>query len=120
MYPPLYDLCEASSGVQTIFGAAPRIYPAGDADANTTKPYAVQQTVSGSPDNYLAGAPDVDSFLVQVDVYGDTVESVTDGAEAIRDALEPAAYITRWGGVTREPNTRLYRYSFDVEFTTTR
>lgn len=45
---------------------------------------------------YLGTLPDYDSFSLQVDVYADTVSSVTAVAKALRDAIEPHAYITRW------------------------
>jgi hypothetical protein len=83
-------------------------------------PYAVQQIITGNPENYLAGLPDVDGYTVQVDVYAATVASATDGAKALRDALEPVAYVARWGGQFKDPDTSLFRYSFDVEFLTPR
>jgi hypothetical protein len=120
MYPPVYATLSADAGVLAEFGASPRVYPAGDVPVPVTKPYAVHQTIGGSPENYLGQVPDADSYLVQMDVYGDTVASVTDGAEAIRDALEAVAYVISWRGITREVDTRLYRMSFDVEFQTPR
>ena len=41
---------------------------------------------------------DADSYTLQVDVYADTVASATSVATALRDAIEPHAYITRWVG----------------------
>lgn len=59
---------------------------------------------------------DADSYTLQVDVYADTVASATSVATALRDAIEPHAYITRWGGQSRDPETKRYRYSFDVDW----
>ena len=36
------------------------------------------------------------------------------------DAIEGKAYITRWGEQSRDPETMRYRYSFDVDWITTR
>lgn len=94
--------------------------PHGAADQKTVKPYAVHQIVAGSPENYLAGLPDSDTFIEQVDVYADTVEGATAGARAIRDAVEPVAYIVAWRGQTKDFDTGLFRYSFDVAWITPR
>lgn len=121
MYPPVYAICAASAGVKAVLGDPPRISPFGAATQSTAKPYAVQQTIGGSPDNCLGNVPLSDSWDVQVDAYGESVDSVTDVAQALRDAFEAAgAYITRWGGVSRDPDTDCFRYSFDVGFMTTR
>ena len=37
-------------------------------------------------------------------------------AAALRDAIEPHAHITRWGGSSRDEKTKRYRYSFDVDW----
>jgi hypothetical protein len=57
---------------------------------------------------------------VQVDVYAETVASAASGAQAIRDAIEQVAYISAWRGQFKDPDTDLYRYSFDVDFLTPR
>lgn len=124
MFPPFYATCAANAGVKAIFGTSPRIYPHGQAPAagsvGFATPYAVQQIITGSPENFLAGGPDTDGFTVQVDVYAETVASAASGAQAIRDAIEPVAYISAWRGQFKDPDTDLYRYSFDVDFLTPR
>ncbi|MCL8303137.1 tail completion protein gp17, partial [Pseudomonas mosselii] len=80
------------------------------------RPYAVWNVISGSPENYLAGRPDADGFTLQVDVYGSTGTSSRSVRDAIRDAIELQAYVTRWGGETRDPTTKNYRTSFDVDW----
>lgn len=120
MLPPIFVICSASAAVKALLGADPlRLYPFGEAPQGVQKPYAVWQTVGGSPENYLAGVPDADSYTVQVDVYSDQPVgpgSVTGVAAAIRDALEQRAYITGWGNTSRDPETKNYRYSFTVDF----
>lgn len=121
MNPPFFTTVNVTA-VRAVFleGSELRVYPFGDSPQNGNKPYAVWQTISGSPENYLGGLPDMDNWVVQVDVYAEEVSDANDGAEVLRDALEPVAYITAWRGTSREPETRLYRYSFDVEFQTPR
>lgn len=120
MFPPFYTLCEASSAVKAVFGNNPRIFPHGIADQNTTKPYAVQQIITGFPENYLGDRPDTDNYDVQVDVYAKTVAEAANGAKVIRDAVEGAAHVTAWRGQFKDPDTSLYRYSFEVSFVTYR
>ena len=37
-------------------------------------------------------------------------------SRALRDAVEPVAHIVAWRGESRDVDTRLYRYSFDVDW----
>lgn len=116
MYPPLFELAAASTAVKTALGNPPRVYPFGEAPQQVQKPYAVWQIVFGSPENYLGQTPDMDSYGVQVDVYGSTADSSRGAASKLRDALEGSAHITAWNGEGRELDTRDYRVGFTVEF----
>jgi hypothetical protein len=120
MFPPLFATLNASTAVKAALGTPLRVYAFGESEQEGTKPYAVWQTVGGEPANCLAGTPDTDRFAVQIDVYGKGMDAVRAAALAIRDAIEPVAYITAYNGEFREPDTRLYRYSFTVEFLTQR
>lgn len=98
-----------------------RLYLFGEATTLTPeKPYAVWQIVGGDPFNYINQVPDIDGYAVQVDVYADTVSDARNAAEALRDAIEPVAHITSWRGEMRDPTTKDYRYSFDVDWLTPR
>ncbi|MGV5489364.1 DUF3168 domain-containing protein [Pseudomonas sp. XP2] len=118
MTPPIELVCAADPGVTALLGSGVdlRMYPFGEAPESVAKPYAVWQLVNGSPENYLAGRPDADGFTLQVDAYGTTSKSVRQVRDAIRDAIELRAYVTRWGGETRDPATKNYRASFDVDW----
>lgn len=117
MIPPIFPLCIASTPVRLAFGEAPtRVYPFGLIEKPPALPYAVWQTVGGSPENYLAQRPDVDALTTQVDVYAKDEESLVQGATALRDAFEPRGYITRWGSQVLDPETKLLRLSFDVDW----
>lgn len=118
MTPPIAKLCTESAAVTALLGAGTnlRLYSFGEAPEGVAKPYAVWQVVSGSPENFLAGRPDADGFTLQVDIYGTTSTSVRQVRDAIRDAIELRANITRWGGEGRDPTTKNYRTSFDVEW----
>lgn len=117
MIPPIFPLCHAAPAVTVLLGVEPmRMYPFGEAPQGVIKPYAVWQTISGTPENYLAGRPDADYYTLQLDIYGDTVDQVTAVARAVRDAVELNSYVTGWNGTTRDPETKNYRFSMSIDF----
>nr|WP_236165701.1 DUF3168 domain-containing protein [Pseudomonas fulva] len=118
MTPPIFQACAASAAVTALLGSGAdlRLYSFGEAPQGVAKPYAVWQLIGGRPDNYLAGRPDVDSTRMQVDVYGATSTSARQVRDAIREAIELRSYITRWSGEGRDPITKNYRVSFDVDW----
>lgn len=121
MQPPIFKVCAASPAVTALLGTNPvRLFPFGEAPQGVTYPYAVWQIVGGAPENYLADNPDVDGFNLQVDVYAKTGAAAAGVATALRDAIEPVAYITRWGGQSKDSATKTYRISFDVDWLTPR
>jgi len=121
MYPPLFSIVAADGTVQSLFGSNPvRVLPFGSADEKTPLPYAVWQTIGGSPENYLGDTPDMDSFLTQIDVYAKTASTARNGAEALRDAIEPHAHIVSWRGESKDQTTGNFRHSFDINFLTAR
>ena len=114
---PIFAVCAASPQVTALLGAVPtRLYPFGEAPEGVTKPYAVWQLVSGSPENFLAGRPDLDGYTLQVDVYAATASSARAVTSAISAAIELVAYIVRWGGESKDSVTKNYRASFDVDW----
>jgi hypothetical protein len=117
MIPPIFTICAADTAVRALIGSNPvRLYPFGEAPQGVAKPYAVWQTINGSPENFLSGRPDADNYSVQVDVYGLTSESVLQVAGALRNALELDAHITNWGNTSRDYETKNYRYNVGVDF----
>ena len=124
MYPPVYAVCAADTGVATLLTDSDgrlRLFPAGEAPQSEARPYAVWQTIYGEPDNSLSCIPNTDLFGTQIDVYGPTLDGVRAIAAAIRDACEASmiALVVRYNGETREAGTRSerhWRYSFDVEW----
>ena len=118
-YAPIFAICSVDAGVAAVLGgtgASCRLYPFGEAPQQTTKPYAVWQTVTGTPENYLDKIPDVDSWGIQIDAYASTVTTCRNIAEALRNAIEPYAHIVSWGGDDRDPDTNLYRVNFSVDW----
>ncbi|RKT75621.1 uncharacterized protein DUF3168 [Rahnella aquatilis] len=117
MIAPIFPVCAASAAVTALIGTSPvRLYPFGEHDDTIVYPYAVWQNIDGEPPMYLDTVPDFDSYKLQVDVYGNTAAEASAVAEALRNAIQPKAYITRWGPQGRDTETKRYRYSFDVDW----
>jgi hypothetical protein len=117
MDTPFFAVCKADPTVQALLGGTlPRIYPFGGAPQSVVKPYAVYQWIDGNPFNTLNDRPKADRAVLQVDVYGSTAVSSTNAAEAIRYAVELDSHITSYRGTDREPETLLYRTSFDLNW----
>ncbi|MHC8396131.1 DUF3168 domain-containing protein [Pseudomonas sp. LB3P93] len=114
---PIFTVSAADPGVRALLGVTPhRLYPFGEAPEGVVKPYAVWQLVTGSPENYLAGRPDLDGFTLQVDVYAATASSARAVTDAIAHAIELKANVVRWGGEDKDTATNLYRSSFDIDW----
>lgn len=127
MYPPIFAAANVPE-VQALLktGNGPlRFYAWGLAPDAVIYPYAVWRYTFGTPENYLTNTPDIDSQTLQVNVYAasedeEGASKVREIAEALRDAIEPVAHITAWRGESRDPDTRSYVFSFDVDFWTPR
>ena len=121
MYAPIFETVVADPAVTALLGSPiTRLWPFGEAPEDLAKPYAVWQQIAGTPGNYINQTPDIDSYMLQVDVYADTATSVRAVAKALRNAIEPNAHITAWRGESKDVPTGLYRYSFDLVWWTPR
>lgn len=117
MYPPVFETCAADPDVQTNLGSpVTRLYAFGRAPDSPTYPYAVWQIITGLPENYIDKSPDTDQWAVQIDVYADSMLSARNAAQALRDAIEPVAYVSSFDGESRENDTLAYRYTFTVSW----
>lgn len=115
MIAPIFPICAASQAVTDLLGTMPvRLYPFGEHEDNVVYPYAVWQNFDGDSPMYLDTVPDFDGYKLQVDIYGNTASEASAVALALRNAIQTHAYITRWGSQGRDPETKRYRYSFDV------
>ncbi len=113
----IFKLCAASASVTDLLGVSPtRLFPFGEAPPNVAKPYAVWQVIGGSPINVIDGPPNADRTRIQVDIYGETGESVAAVAAAIRSVIARRAYVTGFNVDGRDPDTKSYRKSFDVDW----
>lgn len=116
-YPPIFQVAASDPGVTDLLGANPtRLYLFGMAPDTPAGTYCVWQVVNGSPENFLAGRPDAEAYGLQVDVYGTTATAARTAGHAIEYAVELSATITSYNGETKDAETGLYRYSFDVDW----
>lgn len=119
MYPPIFPPVKASSACRALLQGGTgemRFYQSGLAPQNVQKPYAVWSRVFGQPYNHMNEVPNTDTFTLQIDIYADSAESARNVAVAIRDAIEPVAYITNWLGESRDPDTKNYAFKFQVDW----
>lgn len=117
MYPPIFATCKADASVTALIGSNPcRLYMFGEAPQDVARPYAVWQVVGGLPANYIDARPDADSFSLQIDVYAETGASARATAQAISYAIELSAHVTSWRGESRDPETKDYKSSLDVDW----
>lgn len=113
---PIFQALSVDVDVLAALGAPPRVYGWGQAPEGVARPYLVWQVVTGSPGNNLSDRPDFDQRNIQIDIYGDTSQSVEAAALAVRDALEAHVHITGWHGEGRDEPTDLYRFTFAVDW----
>lgn len=121
MTPPIFETVDVPA-VRALLqapGKELRFYAFGRAPQSPIYPYAVWQLAYGTPENFLGQAPDVDSVGVQVDVYATRAQGSAEARRvvvALRDALEPACYITAWRGESVDPDTSNFRVGFDCDW----
>lgn len=112
----IFKTVSASAQVKTLLGASPvRFFPFGQS-ATTAGTYATYQIVAGNPENYNDCRPDMDRYLVQIDVYANQAADAQNAAIAIRDAVELRAHVASWRGNSKDEATQRYRCSFDVSW----
>jgi hypothetical protein len=115
---PIYQTISSSPEASSLLGGLNlRVYSFGETqDQDVAKPYVVWQNIAGEPENYLGSRPEVQNFQIQVDIYGDSASQVRSVASAILEPIESQAYVTRWGGESRDLETQNFRISFDVDW----
>src|SRR5690625_2126134 len=119
--PPLFSICRADSAVAELLGTNPvRLFMFGMAPQRVQRPYATWQVISGNPESYIAGRPDAENYIIQIDVWGNSASETREILSAIERAIELHCYVTRYGGESRDPETMSYRSSMDVSWITTR
>jgi hypothetical protein len=94
------------------FGEAPQTHNPNDA---SQYPYAVWQHIVGIPYNSLPCPPNLWQNTIQIDIYAKTPQSCVTAAEATVSAFADAGMIGSVRDWPREPETKLYRYTIEVD-----
>lgn len=116
-YPPIFQVALADPAVTALLGTSPlRLYLFGLAPDKPQRPYCVWQVINGSPENYLSGRPDSEAYGLQIDVYANTADEARKVGHAIEYAVELVAHVTGYNGESRDTETGLYRYGFDIDW----
>lgn len=118
IYPRIFEMISDDPLIRGKFGRNPvRIYPFGYAPQNVSSlgPYAVWQTIGGTPANTLACPPTADDWSVQVDVYSPDVKIAREACATLVEALQEKCWITNWRGESRDFETKSFRISFDIQ-----
>ena len=116
-YPPIFQVAAADPAVKALLGVNPtRLYLFGLAPPNPAGTYCVWQVIRGSPENFLAGRPDAEAYSLQLDIYAASADEARTAGHAIEYAVELSATITGYNGESRDTETGLFRYSFDVDW----
>jgi hypothetical protein len=120
MFPPVYAVLAADSGVTSKLGsgASMRLWRnrAPDQTPSHGKQYATWFLVSGVPENHLSGLPSADRMSTQIDCWAQTDADCEALAKSIRDAAEPHAHLTGYVTHEREAVTDLYRISLQFDW----
>jgi hypothetical protein len=87
-----------------------------EAPEGVVAPFVVYSEISGYPENNLSDRPDHEVSNIQVDIYADNALSVRNIASAIETAIELDAYVVGYNGESRDEDTKLFRFSFDVDW----
>jgi len=70
--------------------------------------------------NYLGELPDMDQGRIQIDCWAMDKQGSVDLAKAVRDAIEPSAFMIGTPISSFEPDTKLFRYILEFDFFTSR
>lgn len=122
--PPVFPLLAAAPAVTAIVGTNPvRVYPGGVIPQAASMPAIAWLVVAGVPENMLGDRTVVDNQRVQIDCWADNFDAAMALFEAVRAALEGAAYLVGINdpeGISSntqfDPDTRRYRISSDWSF----
>ncbi len=114
MLPPVYATLTGDSTVAGIVDT--RVYRHGDAPQNTAQPYITWQLIAGTPELSIDDAPDIDRCTLQVDCWSPKDGEVVDLAQAARAVLEQHGHVTGVPLDTRDPETRLYRITLEMDW----
>lgn len=120
MYPPVFAILSAATLVQLYCGN--RIYPHSSAPDRVGTPYITWFTAGGAAENQLDGVPLIDAYVVTLRVWCDPDAGADPFliGEAVRDALEPHAFMEDVPTSGRDAETKRFWLAMTFRFWTHR
>lgn len=108
----IYEALKASNAVTSITDEriSQSVLPEG-----WTRPYVIWTIVAGVPLNTLSENPTRDDQRIQVDCYAMDQKICGQLRDAVRDAVETQGHVVFGPWAEYEQDTRLFRWSMDVE-----
>lgn len=85
------------------------------APEDQTRPYVVWWIASAAPENNLSDRPEEDDQRMQVDCWSPNQPQCRQMMQAASDACEAIGHIVFGPWSDYEPETKLFRWSFDLE-----
>jgi len=119
MTPNVDAILSNASAVTAIVNAATQIWRSA-APQGTPRPYIVWSITSAVPENNLSAAPEIDFARISIDCYSNSQDQANTLGKAAQDAIEAQTHVILGPLEFYEPDTKLYRYTFDAAFWTPR
>lgn len=116
MLPNVFQILNVPTIAQHVGASPVRIFDFGIAPADVLRPYIVFSQVAGSPYANVSDAPNFDFDVVQIDIYADDRAKTRELAKAVQVTLDAAGVANRLSMQNYEPETKLYRITFDADF----
>lgn len=117
MNSQLFTILNSNATVKSYLGNNPlRVFPYGLAPKNVTRPYAVYVVTNALPENYLDKVPDVDAISVQINIYANTEQSLTNCFTSVRNALEPHAHMINFATPDTDVEDGLFSCRMEFDF----
>lgn len=91
-----------------------RVFLAGLAPDDVKLPYVVWQQIARTPFNNIGDRPQMDKYLIQIDVYSNDYTQAHDIAQEIERILE-LEYRVRGSRIEQDSMTKHYRVMLEVE-----
>lgn len=116
MYPPIFEIAAADPNIRSLLGTSPVRFYDTEAPQDTIVPYAVHQEIAGTSFNSLGCTPGADRYRIQIDVYASKKSDARRIGYALQQAIEHFCYTVSYNPAPRDPETKNYRFSFDVSW----
>lgn len=112
LFPPVYKALTTDAAVRAIVGA--RVYR--DEADPVPAPFIVWTALAAVPENSLDPGAPTDRHTIRLDVYATTEAGVDALAAAVRNCVQAFGSVQTMQSLGREPDTRYWRITLDVDW----